>query len=90
MQPSNQYITAVLQKLIDEPMEQNFGTKANPFMLSVSEIIIVPPDTKHVNYPKTINAIKYIIDYGMDVMHGFVITFNSDYSRFKKTIYINQ
>lgn len=88
MKPSNAYISAVLQKLIDEPMEAWFGNQKDGMILPVSEVVIVPPDTKHPNYPKTVEAIKYIIDEKMDRLNGFEITFNNSYEKFKKTIYI--
>ena len=88
--PSSKYISAVLDKLIALPMKANFGTKNKPTVLDVSEVIVIPPDTDHPNWPKTIEAMQYIIDWGMDIEHGFTITFNSAYTKFKKSIYINK
>lgn len=74
----------MLQRLIEEPMSQWIGTQKDGMVLPVSEVIIVPPDTKHPNYPKTVEAIKYIIDSGMDKLNGFEMEFNSAFTKYKK------
>ncbi len=88
------YISGVLQKLIDIPMEKKVkygegamrGFADQTYSVPMERVIVTPPDVTHPNWPKTVQAIKYIIDWGMDNLHGFEITFNSSYTKFSKSI----
>lgn len=44
---------------------------------------IITLKKEHETYPKYIEAVKTIIDYGHDAVNGFVLEFNSDYSKLK-------
>lgn len=89
------YVSNVLQKLIDIPMEKRvkYGESAmrgfadHTYGLSLSRVVITPPDTTHPNWPKTVKAIEYIIDWGMDKIHGFEITLNNSKKKFSKQLY---
>lgn len=89
----SKYVSDVLQKLIDIPMEKRvkygegamFGFADKTYGVVLDEVIITPPDTKHPNWPKTVMAMKYIIDWSMDRVHGFEITFNNNFTKFKKS-----
>ncbi len=87
-QPSSKYIAAVLEKLIALPMKAKFGSGKKTAVLDVSEVMVIPPDTNHPNWPKTIAAMQHIIDWKEDLKHGFSITFNTAYTKFKKSIYV--
>lgn len=40
----------------------------------------------HPNYTKFVEAVKVIIDWGLDQENGFVMEFNSDYTRMRKRL----
>lgn len=92
----SKYTSEVLQKLIDIKMEKIYelgfskvfkiiNDNKQTFTMPVSEVIITPKDANHPNWAKTVESIKYIIDSGMDRIHGFYIEFNSSFTKFKKS-----
>lgn len=91
----SKYISDVLQRLIDIPMERKikldstmYGFPNQTMAIAQDQVVITPPDTNHPNWPKTVEAIKYIIDCGMDKIHGFEITLNNSKTKFRKSIYV--
>lgn len=92
------YISSVLQKLIDIPMVREIKVDPKYCMLNhatgkafvqymvidLDQVIITPPDTKHPNWPKTVDAMKYLIDWQMCEIHNFYIEFNKEFSKFRK------
>lgn len=87
------YVSNVLQKLIDIPMEKRvkygesacYGFSDKTYAVPLNEVIITPPDTKHPNWPKTVMAIKYLIDNEMCELHNFSVIFNNGFTKFKKS-----
>ena len=87
------YISSVLDYLIGIPMVKKVkygegamrGFAGETYNESVEEVVVEPKDVNHPNWPKTVKAIQYIIDFGMDKMYNFEITMNRAYTKFKKT-----
>ncbi len=90
------YISSVLDYLIAIPMVKKMkygegamrGFAGETYNEPVEELVVEPKDVNHPNWPKTVSAIKYLIDWEMCELHNFSVIFNSDFSKFKKSIYI--
>lgn len=50
--------------------------------LSVGQVVTINKGWE--DYDKIINATKFIIDQRFDIINGFELTFNDDYSKIKK------
>lgn len=48
------------------------------------------PNVKNDSYPQYIQAVKTIIDCRHDIVNGFTLTFNDDYTRLTKEKYIKK
>ncbi len=89
----SKYTSDVLQKLIDIPMVRRvkidpkycmYGFSNQYNVIDLDVVTITPPDTSHPNWPKTVQAIRYIIDAGLDKLNGFNLDLNSSFTKFRK------
>jgi hypothetical protein len=87
------YISSVLDYLIAIPMVKKVkyregamrGFVGETYSEPVEEVVVEPKDVNHPNWPKTVKAVQYLIDWGMCEVYNFEITMNSAYTKFKKT-----
>lgn len=61
-----------------------FMDKLLTSLMQKEDMEIVHLSHMHSNYEKTVEAIKYIIDYGVDTSNGVILEFNSNYTQVTK------
>ena len=96
--PSNEYISRVLDKIIAVPFKRKVSLGKSKFYLFLGQEIFAELDVTQVvmamdvsreNYPQLVESIKYIIDWEMDKLNGFVLDMNNEMTKWRKVKYIN-
>lgn len=93
-QEESKYISEVLQKLIDKPMQRaiKMDRKMRDYpdqyvIIDTDEVVINLTGLPAPDYTRTVAAIKYIMDWGMDKLNGFDLTFNNNFTKVRKQVY---